>query len=174
MGSLAPVRAQLTAVGTARATGTRSCGSRRWPVKTLSDALASRVDYRPLDRKVTYLRSLRPPGDVFTWGPYKSRTKGVERHTYRIAVRLVEATRESDSDIHLVVASPDAISKTMIVELPDTTCNGAAKSAHRDEMKSARARFLADCGAIGSRASASGTTCTVRRASLRTAWSSIR
>jgi hypothetical protein len=127
-----------------------SCGLWRWPVKTLSDPLASRVDYTPLTRKVTYLRSLQPPGDVFTWGPYKSRTRGIERRTYRLRVQLVEASRESDRDIHLVVASRVDRSKTMIVEFPDTACSGAARSAHRAEMKSAWDRLLADCGSIGS------------------------
>jgi hypothetical protein len=32
-------------------------------------------------------------------------------------------------DVHLTIAVPSALSKAMIVEFPDTTCNGA--SSHR-------------------------------------------
>jgi hypothetical protein len=148
-GSLATVLSG-TPAATAKSASGRSCGFWRWSQKTLSDSAAARVDYHPLSRKITYLRRLSPPSDVFTWGPYKSRTYGVERHTYRIKAKLVGATRESDSDIHLVVAAPAAPSKTMIIEFPDTACSGAVRSAHRSAMKTARSRFLADCGSIGS------------------------
>lgn len=125
------------------------CGFWRWPVKTLSDPLAKFVNYHPRDRRVATLRKLKPPGDPLTWGPYKPRTKSVERRTYRIKVQLLEATRENDHDIHLVVAARHAKSKSMIVEFADPKCNGAVKSTHRAAMQRARADFLQDCGPIG-------------------------
>ena len=53
---------------------------------------------------------------------------------------------EDDHDIHLVVAVPSAPSKTMIVEFPDTTCNGASSSPKKAKMASARSAIIAACG----------------------------
>jgi hypothetical protein len=53
---------------------------------------------------------------------------------------------EDDRDIHLVIAVPSAPSKTMIVEFPDTTCNGASSSPKKGKMASARSAIIAACG----------------------------
>jgi hypothetical protein len=65
---------------------------------------------------------------------------------HRVAARLVEMKLEEDRDIHLVIAVPNAPSKTMIVEFPDTTCNGASSSPKKGKMASARAAIIAACG----------------------------
>jgi hypothetical protein len=70
----------------------------------------------------------------------------VETTNYRVAARLVEMKLEDDRDIHLVIAVPSAPSKTMIVEFPDTTCNGASSSPKKGKMASARSAIIAACG----------------------------
>jgi hypothetical protein len=118
------------------------CGVERWSVKTLSDRAASRVDFDPKETTVAALRRKRSPGV----GRSDSRIRGVETNTYRVKAQLVEAKREDDSDIHLVIASPTDRSKTMIVEFPDVRCKGAKQSKKRETMKKARAAFERACG----------------------------
>ena len=66
------------------------------------------------------------------------RIEGVETTNYRVAARLVEMKLADDRDIHLVIAVPSAPAKTMIVEFPDTSCNGASSSPKKGKMASAR------------------------------------
>ena len=78
-------------------------------------------------------------------GPNTKRIEGVETTIYRVGARLVEMKLEDDRDIHLVVSVPSAPSKTMIVEFPDTTCNGASSSPKK-KMASARSALARACG----------------------------
>ena len=119
-----------------------TCGVERWPVKTLSDPREKLVNYKPHDSSIGRLRK-KPHPDV---GPNTKRIKGVETTNYRVAARLVEMKLEDDRDIHLVVSVPSAPSKTMIVEFPDTTCNGASSSPKKGKMASARSAIIAACG----------------------------
>jgi hypothetical protein len=48
--------------------------------------------------------------------------------------------------VHLVVADPGALNKTMIVEFPDTACPEVGRSRKAKQMASARAAFFAACG----------------------------
>jgi hypothetical protein len=118
------------------------CGVERWSVKTLSDPRANRVRFRPKDTSVSALRRKRSPGV----GRSDPRIQGVETTTYRVEAQLVEAKREEDRDIHLVVAAPNDPSKTMIVEFPDVRCKGAKQSKKREAMRKARAAFERACG----------------------------
>ncbi len=118
-----------------------SCGVERWAVKTLSDSDAERVDFQPRHTTVTTLRRLHPPDRL-----PKTRIAPVELRTYRLTALLVEAKREKDRDIHLVIADPAHRKRTMIVELPDVACKGPAGSAKRAQMKSARRHFEDACG----------------------------
>ena len=124
------------------ATVAAACGEERWPVKTLSDPREKLVNYSPQDSSIGRLRK-KPHPHV---GPNTKRIKGVETTTYRVAARLVEMKLEDDRDIHLVVSVPSAPAKTMIVEFPDTTCNGASSSPKRGKMASARSAIIAACG----------------------------
>ena len=119
-----------------------TCGEERWPVKTLSDPREKLVNYKPHDSSIGRLRK-KPHPHV---GPNTKRIKGVETANYRVAARLVEMKLEDDHDIHLVIAVPSAPKKTMIVEFPDTTCNGASSSPKRAKMASARSAVIAACG----------------------------
>jgi hypothetical protein len=123
------------------------CGVWRWPVKTLSDRRATRVDFHAVKRKVLRLRRLDPPGSLSSDTP---RLHGIERQTMEIRVVLREATIEDDHDVHLVVGAPGHRHKTMIVEFPYVRCNGARRSIKETEMRRARRRFFRMCGDVPS------------------------
>ena len=111
-------------------------------MKTLSDPREKLVNYKPHDSSIGRLRK-KPHPHV---GPNTKRIEGVETTNYRVAARLVEMKLEDDRDIHLVVSVPSAPEKTMIVEFPDTTCNGASSSPKKAKMASARSAIIAACG----------------------------
>ena len=111
-------------------------------MKTLSDARENLVNYNPHDSSIGRLRK-KPHPHV---GPNTKRIEGVETTNYRVAARLVEMKLEEDRDVHLVVSVPSAPSKTMIVEFPDTTCNGARSSPKKAKMASARSALTRACG----------------------------
>jgi hypothetical protein len=120
------------------------CGVERWPVKTLSDPAAAHVNFTPHSTTVQALRSLANAHTTSS----TPRLPGTERSTFRLTAELVAFKREADKDIHLVVSTPGARTKTMIVEFPDTAhCNGAGTSAHRAAMAAARAALTTACGA---------------------------
>jgi len=114
-----------------------TCGTERWSVKTLSDGLAHRVNFKPKATTVTKLRKLTPTGTY-------ARGKGVERTTFRIHVRLVETKLEDDQDYHLAVADPKHHGRTMIVEFPARNCT--THSLKRKQLRSARRAFATACG----------------------------
>jgi hypothetical protein len=107
-----------------------ACGIERWPVKTLSDPEARRVDFAVRPATVRYLGSLRPnPGGQDTRGPLETRVLGVQ-------ARLVGVKRETDSDYHLILSAGGA---EMIAEMPLTACTSGAQ--HRYAMTTARVEF---------------------------------
>lgn len=125
------------------AAGARTiCGDQRWPVKTLSDPREKLVNYKPHDSSIGRLRK-KPHPHV---GPNTKRIEGVETTNYRVAARLVEMKLADNRDIQLVIAVPSAPAKMMIVEFPDTTCNGASSSPKKGKMASARSAIIAACG----------------------------
>lgn len=119
-----------------------ACGSERWPVKTLSDADASQVNLRPRPSNIETLRSLPAPLLL----PDDGRIPPTELETYVVQAQIQEFKLEDDDDIHVVVAPPDDPNETMIVELVDIGCNGAAGSSIRESMKDARDSFFSVCG----------------------------
>jgi hypothetical protein len=119
-----------------------TCGVERWAVKTLSDPKVGDVNFTPHDTSIGLLRA-KPDPHTKSSTP---RIDGVETTTFRVKARLIEFKREDDRDIHLVIGVPSSPSKTMIVEFPDTTCNGASSSPKKAKMASARSALIAACG----------------------------
>ena len=107
-----------------------TCGFERWPVKTLSDPGARRVNFAVRPATVRYLGSLPvSAGGQDSRGPLESRVFGVQ-------ARLVSVKREADSDYHLVLSDGGA---TMIAEMPFAGCTSGAQ--HRYAMTTARAEL---------------------------------
>ncbi len=100
------------------------CGVERWPVKTLSDPERQRVKLQPIDETVEDLVLLPRPGYL----PATGRADPVEVTVYRVKARLISLFTEADGDYHLVLASPNDPSITMIAEVPDPECSGACAS----------------------------------------------
>jgi hypothetical protein len=114
----------------------------------LSDQRAERVSYHPINSSVGFLRGLDAPQIVSSDTPRYLNSPEVR--TYKIKVDLIKAIVEDDHDIHLVVSAPGHQFRTMITELPDTGCNGAAGSHRKAQLASARSALLRDCGSISS------------------------
>jgi hypothetical protein len=107
-----------------------TCGVERWPVKTLADPGARRVDFTVRPATVRYLGSLRAnPGGPDSRGPLETRVFGVQ-------ARVVGVRREPDSDYHLIISEGGA---TMIAEMPLTACTSGAH--HRYSVGTARAEL---------------------------------
>lgn len=115
------------------------CGSWRWSVKTLSDPKASQVNFSPVARTISQLRSLQPPASLKTRTP---RIAPTEMQVYRVLARLKEYVRETDHDFHIVIADPTSASKTMVAEVVDPTCPGARDSARQSALKTVRRKFI--------------------------------
>jgi hypothetical protein len=128
--------------GAPRAHSAVTCGVERWDVKTLSDPKVGDVDFAPHDTSVGRLRNKPDPHT----SSHTPRLDGVETTTYRVKARLIEFKREDDRDIHLVISLPSSRSKTMIVEFPDTSCDGARSSPKKAQMGRARAALTRACG----------------------------
>jgi len=124
-----------------------TCGTWRWPVKTLSDNRARDVDYSPIGRGVDFLRKVFAPSGLSS--DEQRIHQSPEMHAYRIHADLIQAIREPDHDIHLVVSVPGHRFRTLITEFPDVSCKGAAWSHRKAQIAAARKALLADCGDIG-------------------------
>jgi hypothetical protein len=114
------------------------CGYDRWPVKTLTDEDAGRVDFHPESTTVAKLAAI-PIHEI----PYPEdhRIAPEEFHVYRLRARLLRVRREQDKDLHLLIAGlkhPDA---RMIAEIPSPSCPDAR--GHAEEYRRARAIVLA-------------------------------
>lgn len=121
-----------------------SCGQERWPVKTLSDSDAGRINLTPVPASVRELTALATPRSR----PRASRVPPVELRTYSLRVQVVEFKLEEDDDVHVVVADPADPNTTMIIEFPDAEkCAGADISSEAEAMRAARAALVARYGA---------------------------
>jgi hypothetical protein len=132
-----------------------TCGFERWPVKTLTDPEARRIDFAVHPATVGYLGSLRAsPGGQDSRGPLESRVFGVQ-------ARLVGVKREADSDYHLILSEGGA---TMIAEMPLAGCTSARSAALSANPGSTRACGCAssECSSSTSRTGSRGTPGTTR------------
>jgi hypothetical protein len=120
-----------------------SCGTWRWPVKTLSDPARKRVHFAGKRTTVVRLRHRTPPSDLRSSTPRKTK---VEFHTWRLRAIPRKAKMEGDGDIHLVIGGAKHRHKTMIVEFPQRSC--VEKPFKRHRIVRARRRFLDNCGSV--------------------------
>lgn len=138
-----PSQRELDSTTPALTPGGVRCGVERWPVKTLSDGDAGRVDFSPIPATVAQLRSLPAPGSL----PQSSRIAPTELTVYSVTANVVKFKLEGDRDFHVVISDLNDPSQTMIVELADAAqCSGAVASAHASEMRDARQAFIAAYG----------------------------
>jgi hypothetical protein len=142
------------------------CGVERWPIKTLADQGASRVNLTPVPTSVDELLQLPVPvtvsqaprpepggggrrGQVEDSAPAgrNQRAEPVELTTYQVTARLVEARYEDNGDVSLVLASPQDPRRTMIAAFPDApVCTTGAAATHVEAMQRARKAVIETVG----------------------------
>jgi hypothetical protein len=124
-------------------------GRWRWNVKTLTDKPASGpwVNFSSRLKTVAELGDLQEPGvPINSRSVDVPRQPGPERRTYRVNAALVKMKKESDGDVHLVIADPGPNGKRMVVEFPNTDCAPASMSPRRPDMQAARRALIDHCG----------------------------
>jgi hypothetical protein len=112
-------------------------GEERWAVKTLEDADAAQVRFKPLNTSVESLTKMKLPQKI---GPGTPRLKA-EFKTYTVYARVREYFKEKDGDIHIVLEDINKPEITMIAEMPDFDCERVSSSAYEDKFKAARQHF---------------------------------
>jgi hypothetical protein len=115
-----------------------SCGVERWAVKTLSDPDRERVQLRPINTTVEALVAMPRPASPSAIG----RAAPVEVTVYRVEATLLSLFAEADGDYHLVLASPNDPSITLIAEVPDPGCAGACASGFAGVYARARQKLM--------------------------------
>ncbi len=115
----------------------QTCGAERWPVKTLSDAPAARLVYKPTTTTVASMVRLAPPDRP------TARVAPTEFTLFRIIACLTLVKQEADSDYHLVITELSQPAVTMIAEIPNRQCAGACRDVV-NASKYAAARGVVD------------------------------
>lgn len=108
------------------------CGTERWPVKTLTDRLGKSVaGKKPVAATVSELTSFPARGKKELLHDEATRIAPQELTVYQVDAEIVGFKRETDSDIHIVIAGPKDPKDTMVAEIPAGACmSGAAQSEY--------------------------------------------
>jgi len=115
-----------------------TCGVERWPVKTLSDADALRVNFAPLSSSVAILSNLP---EHCGGGPDNARAYAEELQVFEVVGRIIVARAEDDRDFHVAIADPIDPGATMVTEVADPGCSGATASPFAPHLQAARFSF---------------------------------
>lgn len=118
---------------------TLSCGTDRWPVKTMSDRDAQRVDIVPRRSTITALTRLRRPASR----PRDRRANVTERRVFCVdaLVAIADPRPQEDGDLHVVLLDPADPKITLIAEFPDARCPAVCASRFAPAMGAARTAF---------------------------------
>ena len=114
-----------------------ACGVERWPVKTLSDQDAGRVDFNSIP---TTIRDLNLVAAQCSALP-EPRTFAPEFQVHEVLGRITVARLETDRDYHIALADPFDSNFTIVTETADPICEGAISSGYRSSLIQARAQF---------------------------------
>jgi hypothetical protein len=135
-----------------------ACGVERWFVKTLADPEASTValsDITPIS-----IHDLNALPAHCEGGPDR-RTFPEEFRVYETVGRVIYVAHEDDRDYHIALEDLSDSSSTIVTELADTLCAGAAMSPHLAALRSVEG-ILATLLAGNSPASLVGSTLRVQ------------
>lgn len=111
------------------------CGTERWPVKVGDDPDAASVDLlNSVQTTIAALDAFPAPAER----PEDGRIDGTERTVYVVEATLIAYKLETDGDYHLALS--DGRGHTLIAEIPDPGCVGAA-SPFLEGVKKARGEF---------------------------------
>jgi hypothetical protein len=116
----------------------------RWPIKSLSDADRTSVDFNAVRTTVARLRSFaRPSFRVRTGTP---RIGPREKHTYSVRASVLQAKLENDGDVILIVGVPDHVRRTIVFEFGNPHC--VTDPFKRGKIRMARRAVLRRCGPL--------------------------
>jgi hypothetical protein len=101
-----------------------ACGKERWPVKTVTDKDAAKVNDSPTPGTINQLRQIQAPINPNIRPD--TRYSPVELTTYELTGWITVIKAEADQDYHVVLA--DAQNRTMIVESIEQPCAAATRS----------------------------------------------
>jgi len=135
-----------------------SCGVERWFVKTLADPDAGTVNVSAVTPiSIHDLNALPSHCEA---GPDR-RTYPEEFRVYEISGRVIFVAHEDDRDYHVVLEDPNDSASSVVTELADTMCSGAAMSPHLATLRSVEGMFASILNGA-SPASLVGTTVRIR------------
>jgi hypothetical protein len=117
---------------------TVACGGERWAVKTLSDAAATSVNLNAA--QATTIRALNELPTHCSGLP-ATRAFAEEFVLYEVVGRITLVRLEDDHDYHVAVVDPSDGAYTMVTEVPDVACEGAASSPFMRDLGSVRQSF---------------------------------
>ena len=117
-----------------------TCGVERWAVKTLSDDDAPRLKLTEVSKTTIAELNLLP---AHCQGGPDHRVFPEEFKVYEVVGRVRQVMAEQDRDVHIVLADPNAIEQTIVIEVADPNCSGAADSPHAEALTQARSMFTA-------------------------------
>jgi len=120
-----------------------ACGVERWPVKTLSDPDATRVDLSRVQQ--TTIRALNERSARCSGLP-SGRAFAEEFEVYEVTGRVTFVRLEDDRDYHVALADPADSNSTIVTEVADIACQGAIRSPHRGALETARNGFVSLLG----------------------------
>jgi len=109
-------------------------------VKTLSDDDAPRLNLTTVTQAT--IAGLNEIPSRCEGGPDR-RVFPEEFKVYEVLGIVRHVKGEQDRDFHVVLSDPSAPSDSIVVEVPDTNCSGAADSPHVEALTRARSMFIA-------------------------------
>jgi hypothetical protein len=112
-------------------------------VKTLSDADVFSVNLGNVQSTTIKDLNLLP---THCSGLPSSRAFPPEFQTFEVTGRIIVARLEDDRDYHVALADPSDGSFTIVTEIPDPQCDGAATSPYHQTLAQVRAAFDAIAG----------------------------
>ena len=113
------------------------CGHELWDLKTLSDPRRNLIYLEPVRTTVPEINARRPPRRTPTL-----RSRGFERHIWRVTAQITEFKLEPDSDIHMILFGDGAY---MTAEIPSPPCL-SRRTRLRRAIVNARQLFEQRCG----------------------------
>lgn len=115
-----------------------TCGVERWPVKTLSDVDAVRIDMTVIPTGIAALNQLAPH---CAGGPNDRRAFPEEFQVFEVVGRVTLVRLEADHDFHIALADAGDSSQQVVAEVIDPDCSGATASPFRQLLTDTRLTF---------------------------------
>jgi hypothetical protein len=133
----ATVVAATTTPTSARNTIAASCGHELRDLKTLSDPRRNLIYLRPRSTTIIAINKRPMPHPT-----PKRRSRGFERHVWRVVAQITDYRLGLDGDIHMILFDK---SDYMIAAMPAVNCVPRT-ARHRASIVNARRLFRARCG----------------------------